>query len=73
MMDLAVPANMKVGFHQDEIARRGWAATAQQAIEIVGRQPDVTLIAVGTQRDRAICHCRLISAYRVIVLRRADM
>src|SRR5882724_3879219 len=32
MMDVAVPANMKVGLHQEEIARRGWATTAQQAL-----------------------------------------
>src|SRR5438105_5111391 len=24
MMDVAVPANMRVGFHQEEIAKRGW-------------------------------------------------
>src|SRR4029077_20650829 len=24
MMDVAIPANMKVGFHQEEVARRGW-------------------------------------------------
>ena len=28
MMDVAVPANMKVGLQQEEIARRGWAVTA---------------------------------------------
>src|SRR5712671_1659079 len=27
MMDVAVPANMKVGLAQDEIARRGWSLT----------------------------------------------
>jgi sulfur dioxygenase len=32
MMDVAVPANMKVGLHQEEIARRGWAVTAAQAL-----------------------------------------
>src|ERR1700681_4136149 len=37
MMDVAVPANMKVGLAQDEIARRGWAITARDAIELVGR------------------------------------
>jgi hypothetical protein len=31
-MDGAVPANMKIGLHQEEIARRGWATTARQAI-----------------------------------------
>ena len=28
MMDVAVPANMHVGFHQEEVARKGWALTA---------------------------------------------
>ena len=28
MMDVAVPANMRVGLAQDEIARKGWAVTA---------------------------------------------
>ena len=32
MMDVAVPANMKVGLAQDEIARRGWAVNAAQAM-----------------------------------------
>ena len=30
MMDVAVPANLRQGLAQDEIARRGWAVTAQQ-------------------------------------------
>jgi sulfur dioxygenase len=25
MMDVAVPANIRVGLHQDEVARKGWA------------------------------------------------
>ena len=37
MMDVAVPSNMKVGLAQQEIARRGWALTAVQAIALVGR------------------------------------
>ena len=28
MMDVAIPANMKVGLHQEEVARRGWAVSA---------------------------------------------
>jgi len=32
MMDVAVPANMRVGLAQDEIARKGWALTAAQAL-----------------------------------------
>jgi glyoxylase-like metal-dependent hydrolase (beta-lactamase superfamily II)/rhodanese-related sulfurtransferase len=51
MMDVAVPANMKVGLHQEEIARRGWAVTAQQAVGIIG-QPDVTLIDLRERSER---------------------
>src|SRR5262249_22817971 len=43
MMDVAVPANMKVGLVQEEIARRGWAFTAKQALELVER-PDVAVV-----------------------------
>ena len=31
MMDVAVPANMRQGLAQQEIARRGWAVTAEEA------------------------------------------
>jgi sulfur dioxygenase len=51
MMDVAVPANMKVGLHQDEIARRGWAVTAQQALSLVG-QPDIALIDLRERSER---------------------
>ncbi len=37
MMDVAVPANMRVGLAQDKIARRGWALTASEAAEAIGR------------------------------------
>ena len=36
MMDVAVPSNMKIGLAQQEIARRGWALQAPQAIALVG-------------------------------------
>ena len=51
MMDVAVPANMKVGLHQEEIARRGWALTAQQALAIVGK-PDMALIDLRERSER---------------------
>jgi glyoxylase-like metal-dependent hydrolase (beta-lactamase superfamily II)/rhodanese-related sulfurtransferase len=51
MMDVAVPANMKVGLHQEEIARRGCAWTAEQAIGMVG-QPDVVLIDLRERGER---------------------
>ena len=37
MMDVAVPANMRVGLAQDEIARRGWAVTAKEAMALLGQ------------------------------------
>jgi glyoxylase-like metal-dependent hydrolase (beta-lactamase superfamily II)/rhodanese-related sulfurtransferase len=36
MMDVAVPANMKIGLSQDEVARRGWAVTARDAVRMAG-------------------------------------
>src|SRR5947209_12043975 len=43
MMDVAVPANMKVGLAQEEIARRGWAVCARDALDLVGRH-DVAFV-----------------------------
>ena len=51
MMDVAVPANMKVGLHQEEIVRRDCAWTAEQAIAGVG-QPDVVLIDLRERSER---------------------
>ncbi|MGH9809940.1 MAG: MBL fold metallo-hydrolase, partial [Terriglobia bacterium] len=35
MMDVAVPANMRVGLAQEEIARKGWAVAPAQALGLV--------------------------------------
>jgi glyoxylase-like metal-dependent hydrolase (beta-lactamase superfamily II)/rhodanese-related sulfurtransferase len=51
LMDVAVPANMHVGFAQEEIARRGWAITAADALALVGR-PDVVLIDLRERSER---------------------
>jgi sulfur dioxygenase len=51
MMDVAVPANLRVGLAQEEIARRGWALTAAQAMAAVGR-PDVALVDLREPRER---------------------
>ena len=51
MMDVAVPANMHVGLHQDEIARRGWAVSAAEAIALRGR-PDVAIIDLREKTER---------------------
>jgi sulfur dioxygenase len=51
MMDVAVPANMKVGLHQEEVARRGWAVTAEQGLALVGK-PEVALIDLRERNER---------------------
>jgi sulfur dioxygenase len=51
MMDVAVPANMKVGVAQDEIARRGWALSAGDALELVGR-PDVAFVDLREKSEQ---------------------
>jgi glyoxylase-like metal-dependent hydrolase (beta-lactamase superfamily II)/rhodanese-related sulfurtransferase len=54
MMDVAVPANMHVGYAQETIAQRGWAVEAIDALGLVGRQ-DVALIDLRerTEREKA--------------------
>ena len=51
MMDVAVPANMKVGLAQEEIARRGWAVTAEAARGLIGT-PGVALIDLRERSER---------------------
>ncbi|WP_315838306.1 MBL fold metallo-hydrolase [Bradyrhizobium prioriisuperbiae] len=51
MMDVVVPANLRVGLHQEEIARRGWALTAQQALALAAR-PDIALIDLRERSER---------------------
>jgi rhodanese-related sulfurtransferase len=52
MMDVAIPANMKVGLAQDEVAARGWAVSAAEALTLVGR-PDVAVIDLRERGERA--------------------
>jgi sulfur dioxygenase len=51
MMDIAVPANVKVGLAQEKIALRGWAVTATQALSLVGK-PDIALIDLRERSER---------------------
>jgi glyoxylase-like metal-dependent hydrolase (beta-lactamase superfamily II)/rhodanese-related sulfurtransferase len=51
MMDVAVPSNMKIGLAQQEIARRGWALDAAQAMALIGR-PDVAFIDLRETSER---------------------
>jgi glyoxylase-like metal-dependent hydrolase (beta-lactamase superfamily II)/rhodanese-related sulfurtransferase len=52
MMDVAVPANMHVGLHQDDLVREGLSFTAREAIERMGR-PDVLLVDLRENSERA--------------------
>ena len=51
MMDVAIPANMKVGLHQEEVARRGWAVSATEALGLVGTS-GVTVIDLREKSER---------------------
>src|SRR5580704_12023937 len=51
MMDVAVPANMHVGLHQEEVARKGWALTAADAIALRGR-PDIAIVDLREKSER---------------------
>jgi rhodanese-related sulfurtransferase len=51
MMDVAVPANMRQGLAQQEIAARGWAVTADQAKALLGGR-DLVLIDLRERSER---------------------
>ncbi len=51
LMDVAVPANLRVGLAQDEIARKGWAVTPAQARGLVGRA-DAALVDLRERAER---------------------
>jgi glyoxylase-like metal-dependent hydrolase (beta-lactamase superfamily II)/rhodanese-related sulfurtransferase len=52
MMDVAVPANMHVGLHQEDLAKQGLALTARDAINSLGR-PDILLVDLREAGERA--------------------
>src|SRR5579871_884961 len=51
MMDVAVPANMHVGLHQEIVASKGWALTAAEAMGLPGR-PDIALVDLRERSER---------------------
>jgi len=51
MMDVAVPTNMHVGLRQQDIARRGWALSAADAIALCGRA-DVAMVDLREKSER---------------------
>ncbi|MGG5821966.1 MBL fold metallo-hydrolase [Falsiroseomonas sp. HW251] len=56
MMDVAVPANMRQGLHQEEGEKEGWALSVAQARGMLGR-PEVLLVDLRekSERDRHGC------------------
>jgi sulfur dioxygenase len=52
MMDVAVPANMKVGLAQDELARRGWTIAATDAARLL-QAGDLLLVDLREAGERA--------------------
>jgi sulfur dioxygenase len=51
MMDVAVPANMQVGLRQEEIARKGWALSAAEAMGLRGRS-EVVIVDLREKSER---------------------
>jgi sulfur dioxygenase len=51
MMDVAVPANMHVGLHQEDVARKGWALSAADAVALRGR-PDIAIVDLREKSER---------------------
>jgi sulfur dioxygenase len=51
MMDVAVPANMRIGLAQNIVAGKGWSLSAEEAKGLLGK-PDVALIDLREARER---------------------
>ena len=52
MMDVAVPANMKVGYSQDDIEAEGLSLCCEVAKEMIG-QPDLVMVDLRDKDERA--------------------
>ena len=52
MMDVAVPANMHVGLHQDELVKEGRSLTARDEIASLGR-PEILLVDLRETGERS--------------------
>jgi sulfur dioxygenase len=51
MMDIAVPANMRQGLVQQDIAQRGWAITPAEARLVIG-SPEMVLVDLRERAER---------------------
>ncbi len=52
MMDVAVPANMKIGLSQEQAEERGWCVSAGQLVELM-HDSDVLLVDLRDGEERA--------------------
>src|SRR5262245_58732006 len=52
MMDVAVPANMRIGLAQIAVAKRGWAISAEEAKALAG-DPGIALVDLREAQERA--------------------
>ncbi len=51
LMDVAVPANLKIGLSQDELETRGWSLNCNEAQKCIG-DPDVILVDLRDKTER---------------------
>ncbi len=51
MMDVAVPANLKIGLHQDELEERGWALSCEQMRPLMG-SAEMVLVDLRDDSER---------------------
>jgi sulfur dioxygenase len=51
MMDVAVPANQRIGLHQEEVEARGWSLTCAEAVDVLGK-PDIVLVDLREAAER---------------------
>ncbi len=51
MMDVAVPANLHVGLHQDEVEKRGWSLNCAEARSLLGGR-DIVLVDLREAAER---------------------
>lgn len=52
MMDVAVPANLRIGLSQDTIANKGWAMNVTEAADLLGK-PDIVLVDLRDASERS--------------------
>ena len=53
LMDVAVPANLKMGLSQNEIEARGWSFTCEEALALVGGSDSMLIdLRDGTEREK---------------------